>query len=346
MLDYDRSNFLRFLNDFPQQLTHAQKLVAEVQPRLDTGRIRNLVFAGMGGSAISGDLFIAYALDELAYPAQVNREYSLPAFVGEDTLFFATSYSGNTEETLTATEEAFKRGAQIVCISSGGELEAFSQSKGLLHMKIPGGLPPRQALGYLFFPVLFLCEKLGLIRPREEEVDETLKILNELQRRFNPNASQGHNLPNHIAQSLYHTIPVIYTAVPYLYPIPVRWRNQFNENSKIMAFSNVFPELNHNEIMGWEGPQKVNQFFRVVLLRDPEETPRNKQRVEITKGILKDKGIPILEVFAEGKSRLARMFSLIYIGDWASYYLAMINAKDPIKIDSITLLKKKLAELK
>ncbi len=345
MLDFDRSNFLRFLNEFPAQLTRARELVKAVQPRLEVSRIRNVVFAGMGGSAISGDLFMAYTLDELPYPAQVNREYTIPAYVDPGTLFFATSYSGNTEETLSATRLALERGAQVVCISSGGELEKFSQSNGMLHIKIPGGLPPRQALGYLFFPVLFLCERIGMIRSREADVQETAQLLNELQRRFNPNASQGRNLPNHIAQSLYQSIPVIYTAVPYLHPIPVRWRNQFNENSKIMAFSNVFPELNHNEIMGWEGPPKVNQCFRVILLRDAEESARNKQRVEITKAILRDKGIPILEVFAEGKSRLARMFSLIYIGDWASYYLAMINAKDPIKIDSITLLKKKLAEL-
>ncbi len=346
MFDYDHHNFIRFLNDFPAQLKEAQTIYESATIQVDFSRVKNIVFAGMGGSAISGDLVSAYLADRLLVPTLIHRGYDLPVFVDGQTLVFGSSYSGNTEETISSIEQALEKGAQVVAITSNGKVAQMSQEKGFSVIQIPGGLPPRQALGYLFVPLLLLLSESPLTSGEKENLDSVFKIISELQHRYDPQKSQGNNLAHHIAQTLYHTIPVIYTAVPYLYPVPVRWRNQFNENSKVMAFSNVFPELNHNEIMGWEGPPEVNTHFRVIILRDPGESERNRQRVEITKTIIKDKGIPVLEIFAEGETQLARMFSLIYTGDWASYYLAMINEKDPIRIDSIDLLKKKLSELK
>jgi len=344
MLDFDHSNFIRFIEEFPEQVKESDELVKKVDIPISRSDLQHLVISGMGGSAIAGDLLLAYVQDELNVPGVVNREYQLPAFVNEHSLVIAISYSGNTEETLSSVEQALHKNARVVGIASGGELENICKKNQLPFIKVPGGYPPRQALGFLFFSVLNVLEKIQLIEFKKADKKETLAVLGELRERLGPQSSFGHNLANHIAQTLYHTVPVIYTAVPYFYPIPVRWRNQFNENSKVMAFSNVFPELNHNEIMGWEGPRQVNQHFRVILLRDREESSQNKKRVEITKQILKNKKIPVLEVFSEGKSRLARMFSLIYTGDWASYYLAMINEKDPITIDSIDFLKKKLKE--
>jgi len=346
MFDYDHHNFIKFLNDFPAQLKEAQEIYESSSVDIDFARVKQIVFAGMGGSAISGDLVSAYLADRLTVPAIIHRGYDLPEFVNAETLVIGSSYSGNTEETISSIQQGLAKGAQVLAISSNGEVEKLANENGFTLIKIPGGLPPRQALGYLFVPLLLLLTDSPLTTGEKEDLGEVFKLIAELQKRFDPKQSQGNNLAHHIAQTLYHTIPVIYTAVPYLYPVPVRWRNQFNENSKIMAFSNVFPELNHNEIMGWEGPPEVNRLFRVIILRDPGESERNRQRVEITKTIIKDKGIPVLEIFAEGKSKLARMFSLIYTGDWASYYLAMINEKDPIRIDSIDLLKKKLSELK
>ncbi len=346
MFDYDHHNFIRFLNEFPEQLAEARTIYESSTINVDFSRIHNVVFTGMGGSAISGDLVSAYLAPRLTVPAIVNRDYTLPAFVNENTLVVGSSYSGNTEETITALNHALERGAQVLAVSSNGQVAELAEAKGFPLIQIPGGLPPRQALGYLFIPLLLFFDGSPLAPGNPVNLDELFKLMSELQKRFDPSQSQGNNLAHHIAQTLYHTIPVIYTAVHYLYPVTVRWRNQFNENSKMMAFSNVFPELNHNEIMGWEGPEEVNRLFRVIILRDPNESERNRQRVEITKTIIKDKGIPILEIFAEGQSELARMFSLIYTGDWASYYLAMINEKDPIRIDSIDLLKKKLSEFK
>ena len=345
MFDYDKSNFVSFLKEFPYQIKECQDLFLNFKPNLDVEGIQNVVLAGMGGSAISCDLLISYLSDELKYPAIVNRNYSIPSFTNSNTLFIAVSYSGDTEETLTAVNSALEKGARIIGISSGGKLEDFCKQRDYIHIKIPGGLPPRQALGYLFFPLLFLFERLNFITGKNEEVHETYYYLKEVVTRYNPQTSAGDNLANHIAQTLYHKIPVIYSASSSFSVMPVRWRNQFNENSKAMAFSNIFPELNHNEIMGWEGPEAVNRKLQVIILRDTEETSRNKQRVQITKRILKRKNIPIMEVFAEGHSRLTRLFSLIATGDWASYYLAMLNEVDPIKIGNIDLLKKELSKI-
>ncbi len=344
MLDYDRSNFLTFLKGFPDQISETRKMMKGVTVDFGLAAFRNMVFAGMGGSAISCELFAAFAMEQFPIPAQVLRGYDIPGYVNDNTLFIAVSYSGNTEETLTATQQAMESGAKIVGISSGGELEALCTQKQFLHIKLPTGYPPRQALGYLFFSIYYLIDKLGTKIAKPKEVTETERLLRDLAARYNPELNTGSNLANNIAQSIYHAFPVIYTAVPYLYPVPVRWRNQFNENAKTMAFSNVFPELNHNEIMGWEGMTELNKHLRIIILRSSDETPRMQKRIEISKEVIRKYHLPLGEIFAEGKSRLARLFSLIYVGDWTSYHLAMLNEKDPIRIDNIDYLKQKLSE--
>lgn len=344
MFDYDKSNFISFLKEFPNQIAESKRIMTDFNYEVNISDIRNIVFTGMGGSAIGSNILLDYIQDELPLPAMVNREYFIPAFVDKHTLFISISYSGNTEETLSSTEAALKAGASLIGLTSGGKLEKMLAGKNCPVIKIPAGLPPRQALGYLFFKLLFLFEKLGLISPKDAEVAETIICLEKQAERFSTNSNISTNLPNHVAQSVYHKIPVIYTATSYFASVPIRWRNQFNENSKVMAFSNVFPEMNHNEIMGWEGPRTVNEKLQAIILRDLDESPRNQKRVNITKDILKQHNIPILEIFAEGDSRLTRLFSLIYIGDWASYYLAMLNEADPIKIGSIDLLKERLAQ--
>ncbi len=346
MYDYDRSNFIAFLKEFPSQIDEALQIVRGIQPQVEVDSISNVIITGMGGSAIAGDLILGYLHEDLKLPAIVNRNYHIPQFVNHNTLFIAVSYSGDTEETLSSVRAAVEKSARVIGISSGGELEKICRDHQLTHIKIPGGLPPRQALGYLFFPLLGIFENLGMIPGQTEQIEETRVLVRNLVSRYSPETSFGNNLANHIAQSIYHAIPVIYAGVPYLAPVTVRWRNQFNENSKAMAFSNLFPELNHNEIMGWEGLEGVNKHFRVIMLRDQEENPRIRQRIEITKDILRKKHILFGEIYSEGHSRLARLFSLIVTGDWASYYWAMLNEIDPIKIDSIDLLKQRLSEVR
>ncbi|RMG65522.1 MAG: bifunctional phosphoglucose/phosphomannose isomerase [Calditrichaeota bacterium] len=343
MFDFDRSNFIAFLNDFPSQLQKSRTSVEAFAPSFRAEGIGQLVFCGMGGSAIAGDLLAGLYSDRLSLPVTVVRDYVLPAYVGAQSLVFACSYSGNTEETLAATIAALERGATVVGVSSGGKLADLCREKGLPHLSLPEGFPPRQALGYLFFTLLFALEKIGLVEVDDRSLEETTSLLEQLREWFSPAGSVGHNLANHLAQSLYKGIPLIYTGAPYLHAVGVRWRNQLNENAKSMAFSNVFPEMNHNEIMGFEGVPETISPLRVILLRDREEHPRVQKRFQIVKKLLREKNVPTSEVFSEGESRLARVMSLVYIGDWVSYYVAMLYEKDPIDIKSIDYLKAELA---
>ncbi len=346
MFDNDRSNFIAYLNELPEQVSVSETLMKKKKFKVKTADIHNIVLSGMGGSAISGELLLDYLADELKVPTYLNRNYHLPAFVNEKTLFIAISYSGDTEETLSAMQEAIDRSATVIGISSGGEVESKCRMHDFPHIAIKPGLPPRQALGYLFFPLLIFFEKIGMISSKAADRKETSTVLNDLVERYSPEKNfRHHNMANNISQSIYHAIPVIYSGVPYLGGVTVRWRNQFSENAKSMAFSNVLPELNHNEIMGWEGLHEVNKHFRVIFLRDADEGDRIRQRIEITKKILKKNNILFGEVYAEGESRLAKIFSLISAGDWASYYWAMLNEKDPFKIDSIDQLKQRLGEV-
>ena len=342
----DHSNFFQFISNFPNQIDEAPSLIKNLDIKSLKKDYQQVVLTGMGGSAIAGDLLKSYLQDEFTIPFFVNRNYSLPNFIGPQTLVIACSYSGNTEETISATATALDKKASVIGLASGGKLEQLLTKKGLPFVKIPDGYPPRQALGYLFFPILNLFQHLDLIQPKNEEIREAIKVLRELRERNAPHITHNHILAKLIAQKLYRKVPVIYTASELLYPVVTRWRNQFNENSKVLAFSNVLPELNHNEIVGWEAPREVLEKFNILFLRDQSELSRNKIRLDITKDIFQKNNVPIFEVFAEGKRPLARIFSLIYIGDWVSYYLALLYEKDPFKIDSIQFLKDSLGKFK
>ncbi len=345
MLDHHYSRFLSLLQKFPEQISTSLSLMKNFSIPIQASDIQHIVISGMGGSAISGDLLLGYAGEQLSLPVYINRDYSVPKYVNQHTLFIALSYSGDTEETLTATREALSRSAKVVVISSGGEMKTFCLQNNCPFVEIPTGYPPRQALGYLFIPLLKILETIGCIQVPQADYAESVALLKTMAERYHPDKSFGNNLANHIAQSIYHAIPICYAGAPYLYGVPIRWRNQFNENAKVLAFSNNFPELNHNEIMGYEGLYEVNKYFRVILLRDPDEHPRVQERIRITKRILKQQKILFGEVFAEGQSRLARLLSMVYTGDWASYYLALLNEKDPLAIDSINYLKQQLSEV-
>jgi glucose/mannose-6-phosphate isomerase len=307
-------------------------------------KFNKIVQLGMGGSAMAGDLLSYYLKDEINIPFFTNRNYFLPNFVDHKTLIIATSYSGQTEETLSALNEAFNRNAQVIIQTSGGALEKLAKEKKVPILNIPPGYPPRQALGYMFFTALLMFQKIGIIGSKNKEIKETIKILEKQRDQNDPQKTRGHNLSNHIAQKLYQKIPIVYTASELFHPLVTRWKHQFNENAKILSFSNVFPELNHNEIIGWEGDKNLLKCFCVLFLRDTDEFKRNQKRLEITRDIFRKNKIPIFELFPEGKNSLARMFSLIYLADWISYYLALLYKKDPIKIDSIDFIKNELSQ--
>ena len=253
------------------------------------------------------------------------------------------SYSGNTEETISAYRQGVDLSAKVVVVTSGGKLRELGEAKGIPLAIVPPGMPPRTALGYLFLPLLIILEKLGLVEAKGKDIGETALLLEELSRRWAPVSPLDENQPKSLARKLFGKLPLIYGSEP-LKAVCRRWKTQINENSKSLAYPVVFPELNHNEIIGWEGMEELRQSLEIIILRDEGDQERIKKRIEITKSVLGERPGGLEEVWSEGKSLLARLFSLIYLGDWVSFYLAILYGVDPTPVESIELLKKRLAE--
>ncbi|MDP6265787.1 MAG: bifunctional phosphoglucose/phosphomannose isomerase [Candidatus Woesearchaeota archaeon] len=317
----DSQNMLQVIKDFPKQCREALGLPKGISA---SGKINNIVIAGMGGSAMGGDLLKIY-LSNTNIPVYVNRDYKVPNFVDENSLVFAVSYSGNTEETLSALNAAKEKKAQIIGITSGGKLAEECEKV----VNIPSGLQPRAALGYLFFPMLGILHNTNIIRVKNDELNEMMDILKQTDK-FN---EQGEEL----SKKLKEKIPIIY-ASEALGAIAFRWKTQINENAKMPAFYNVFSEMNHNEIAGYKS---MDHKFSVVMILDKNDNDRVKKRMNICKEIMEEY-VEVEEVETQGESLLARMFSAIYLGDYVSYYMALWNRVDPSPVDIIEGMKKKL----
>ncbi|MHA1268751.1 MAG: bifunctional phosphoglucose/phosphomannose isomerase [Candidatus Helarchaeota archaeon] len=301
------------------------------------------VVCGMGGSAISGDILHDYLEMRVKFPIITIRNYNLPSYVNKDSLVFIISYSGNTEETLSALKDALDRGALIIGISSGGKLKEFCKKLQIPFIPVPASLAPRAALGYLFTSILITLQELGLIEPIDDEMSEMIEVLKLLRDEISIRTPLENNIAKQIALKCVNNIPVIYINNSYL-SVAERFKTQINENSKIPCKIDIFPELNHNEIVGWECPIEISKKFICLLLRTNDENESIKTRIELTKSvILKEKLVDVIEIFARGESKLSQIFSLILIGDYISLYLAILNKKDPSPTESIAQLK---AELK
>ncbi len=339
----DQQDMLKLLFTFPEQFRHAVEIGNSFDFHLSDDPIKNIVFSGMGGSAIGGNLIISYFGDELEIPAIVNRNYYLPQFVDSSSLVVVTSFSGNTEESLSSYEDAKSKGAQILCITSGGTLKQKARQDKTPVITIPDGVPPRTALGYLSIPAIFSLMKAHLVGDKTADFEETILLLQKKAKVYSPDSTSNPAL--NLAQKLQAKIPIIYSTNDLLDIVALRWKGQFSENAKVLAFCNVFPELNHNEIVGWEQLPALLKNFQIIYLHDLQDHPRNNRRMDISKEILEQVTNPIIELETEGKSKLARLFSLIYFGDVVSYYLAILNGVDPTPIEKIQYLKNQLAKL-
>ncbi len=337
----DRSNMLQLLTAFPQQFRQARQIGEAFDLEIANQNVKNIVFVGMGGSAIGGDLIISCLNPELKIPAFVNRNYFLPNFVDQSSLVIVSSFSGNTEESLSCYEDAKVKGAYIVCIASGGKLAQQANQDSIPFITIPGGTPPRTALGYLSIPLLVLLSRSGFAKVASDDFDETEKLLEQKSGLYAPEARD--NIALNLASQLKNKIPILYSSADFLSIIGMRWKGQFSENAKVLAFCNVFPELNHNEIMGWERLPNMLTNFQIIYFRDQADYKRNQKRMRVTQRILEKVTSPIIELSTEGISRMARLFSLIYLGDWVSFYLAVINGIDPTPIEKIQILKRRLS---
>jgi len=341
--ELDKSDMLGLLLGLDEQYRRAKDIGLAFDTSIISGDgVRNIVFTGLGGSAIGADVIRSYTAEEIKVPIMVNRSYTLPNFVNENTLLFVSSYSGDTEETLSAYKIAKEKRARMIAISSNGMLEKLAKGDGVPFIDIPGELPPRCALAYSFIPPMLILSRLGFIANKEKEVDETAEILKGLKNELEPGRPTEANIAKRIALKLVHRFPIIYGASDHVDVVITRWRGELAENSKHLASSHVFPEMNHNEIVGWDFPIELMGQFVVIFLRDREDHERVARRMDITKDILSQKGISIIELFSRGEGLLSRMTSLIYIGDMVSFYLAILNGVDPMPVNRITYLKKAL----
>ncbi len=340
---YDTENMLKLLVEFPSQCREAYQIGLSVDLPKSYRYAQNIVISGMGGSAIGGDL-IRCALSRYAsVPIIVNRHYSIPEFVNERTLFVGSSYSGNTEESLEAFRKAMEAKAMCMAITSDGELEKIAQERSLPVMKIPSGMPPRCALGYTFIPVLTVICRLGFA-PNfnlKDELDEAISILEDMSQELGP--QNPDNLSIQIAEKIHDKIPIFYVSQDFEV-VYVRWKGQMSENGKSLAYGNCFPEMNHNEIEGWRHPVELLDKLHVILIRDKFDHPRVQRRMEITRELIESYPDGITEIRSRGKGILARLLSLIYIGDFVSLYLAVLNEENPTPVERIGVLKSRLAE--
>ncbi|MCM8780925.1 MAG: bifunctional phosphoglucose/phosphomannose isomerase [Candidatus Omnitrophica bacterium] len=340
----DKSNMLELLLSFPLQCSTAFEIARQAKIRLEKREFNKVLFAGLGGSAIGADLVRSYLYFESKIPIVVVREYDLPAFADSSTLFFLTSYSGNTEETISTYRQAMDRGSNIVTISSGGTLKDLAIKDNVSFIQIPQGLPPRCALGYLSIIPLCILARLGLIKEVDYAVRETVRVLDDLAKEcLNPSIAQKDNIAKYIASRIYSKFTVIYSSSIHFDVVSTRLRGQLNENSKALASSHVFPEMNHNEIVGWQNPHRLFKNFIVIMLRDRFLHSRVAKRMDITRDILKKQDVEVLEIYSRGEDLLSRIFSLIYIGDFISFYLAMLYGIDPTPVERVTYLKNQLA---
>ncbi|WP_412067459.1 bifunctional phosphoglucose/phosphomannose isomerase [Rubrivirga sp. IMCC43871] len=309
---------------------------------LDASTLDGIVLCGMGGSAIGGDLVRGLVAPTSPLAMTVNRAYGLPGWVGEKTLVVASSYSGGTEETLSAYAEATSRGATILAITSGGELAERAAEAGHATVTIPGGLQPRAALGYSLGVGLRLAQTLGLA----ELSDATFATaLDAARRRATRNDEDGEgNQARDLAERFEGALAVVYTGPGLLEPVGMRWRTQIHENAKHPAVGNVLPELDHNEIMGFEaGPRELLTRMQVIALRDAEEHPQVAKRFEATRALVAPSIGGWTKIPAEGESRLDRMLAMIQLGDALSFWLAVRKGVDPTPVETIQQLKKTLA---
>ncbi|MBI4429578.1 MAG: bifunctional phosphoglucose/phosphomannose isomerase [Ignavibacteriales bacterium] len=340
----DPSGMYEWIRDFHRQVEDGVKIGKTAKVKLNVRGISNVVLTGLGGSAIGGDLLRSYLADEFPVPFIINRHYSLADFVDKNSLVVVSSYSGNTEETIAAHRDATKRKAKVICISTGGETEKLAGRYKQPWVQIPAGYSPRAALGYSFFPLLMIFSRLGFVKSKEKDVRETIGLLQSKSMVFSDPDSSDNNAFR-LAQQLKGRLPIIYSANEHLDAVNIRWRGQIAENAKQLGFGHVLPEMNHNELVGWKVLGDLMKQMHVVFLRDKGTHKRVAVRENITKGIVSQYTPNVSEVWSEGTTLLARMFSLIHFGDWVSFYLAVLNNEDPTPVKVIDFLKSELAKV-
>ena len=310
-----------------EQVAESARSAAAVPGLPSAEGVNSVVVAGMGGSGIGGDVALAIAGPSCPVPIVVVKGYECPGFVGPETLFFASSFSGNTEETMAVASAARRAGARLVALSHGGELERMAADWGVPHLPIADGLPmPRAGIGAVSIPLLVTLDRLGLCEEMDGHIYATVR---QLRRRIETLMTPD-SVAALLARRIGRTLPIVYGDAGIGEVAALRWKGQFNENPKVAAFTNRVPELTHNEICGWgQHGDVTRQVFSLVLLRHDHEHPRNSLRFDLTAEICDEIVADVHTVVAEGEGRLAQLFDLIVQGDFVTLELAAQSEVDP-----------------
>lgn len=324
---------IQIIDDLPEHIEEAVELGSSSGYTFE--KIKKVMIGGMGGSSIGGELLKTLSFSTSKIPFTIVRDYELPAFVDKKTLSIIVSYSGNTEETLSLLESA-KEKSRVLCVSSNGKVADIAEDEDIPLISIPKGYPPRAAIAYLFFPVLEVLRASKIMKIKEGDIKETVEILTE-------NKETVKIWAEELSGKVKEKLPFIYSIYKFR-SVARRWSTQINENSKSLAHWAVFSELNHNEIVGWENPQEILKRSFILVLRDREESEKVERRIEITSELIDEFAGEIKNVYADGNSELAKLFSLIQKGDYLSAYLAENYKVDPLPVKRIQELKRRLAE--
>ena len=339
---YDREDMLTRLKEMPSLCQLAWQMSNNFNLPPDYTTIDKVVILGMGGSAIGGDLVSSLVVAEAKLPVITCRGYQLPAFVDDKTLLIASSYSGNTEETLSAFKQALKTGAKQLAITTGGKLRTMAEKRNVPVFSFDYKAQPRAALPFSLIPILCFLQRLGLISDKSQEIGETVPVLEDLSRRISESIPLSQNPAKQLAGRLYHHLPVVYGA-GIVSEVARRWKTQINENSKAWSFYEVFPELNHNAVVGYQFPEDLAGKIVVVLLRSALLPERIRLRYQVTCQLLEQARVDYQVVDGNGDYPLGQVMSLVLFGDYVSYYLAILYQVDPSPVKAIDFLKERLA---
>lgn len=321
---------------FPTQLKEALIIGQSYRFQSAKKEFKNVVLSGLGGSGIGGSIVQNFVADKMSIPFIVNKDYFLPSFINKDSLVIISSYSGNTEETLSAMKQAIKAKATIVCITSGGKVSELAKKKKMDCILLPAGMPPRSCLGYSMIQVLYTLLYFGYIKNDfEKSITAAIKLLKNEEKDIQKQSKA-------LAKKIIGKTFILYSA-PGFEGVAVRCRQQFNENSKMLGWHHVVPEMNHNELVGWRD-KDANKV--VIYLRNDDDYERVQTRMEINKTVIKKYTPNIIELWSKGKTYFEKVFYIVHLTDWVSVYLADLHNVDAMDIKVIDHLKNALANQK
>lgn len=339
---YDKDDMLGKVTGFPAQMREAWDIGRAFAPSVPTGDFGRVLVCGMGGSAIGGDLLRCFLGERLRVPVIGCRDYRVPGYLAEGAFVIISSYSGNTGETLGCYESLRGTSATLVAVTSGGKIAELAAQDGVPLCRIPGGMPPRSAIGYSFLPMTQILRAAGLAAFDDDEYEEALAAVQELCAQCAIDAEENPALA--LAHELYDRVPFIYSGPGLLEAVARRWACQINENSKMLAHFAHYPELNHNEIVGWETQGDLMEDVVVVSLEDGEDHAMTARQTEVGLGIVDQLAGGVIRLSSDEGGRMKRLLTTMILGDFISVYLALLNGVDPTPVKKIDYLKEQLSK--